>query len=217
MAVRELGHTIKWRSGQSVRVRPTEILSNEQTVVVRKTLLELSKLSGLDLHISDGAAPQAEEITLTLSPDELRPGLGRFIYAEGLTKNYWSKQDGLIRRAEITIRREIVEARIWQFTRIFQHEMLHALGLTDHAHGFDSISSYRPQLDNYSEWDKLFVQLLYSARLNWRLGRAETLASACEFMIKILNTEARRSTTYDNHILCEIQAQEIIQQTEFRR
>lgn len=187
MAFRDQGKVTKWRAARTIRLSTNSVLPAEYIAVIQGTLKDLASLSGLVFQVVDDPQSRPADITLTIISGDLRPEFGKRLYVEGFTNIFWLTQDGIIRRAEVTIRREAIENKIAEFSRIFRHEMLHAIGLPEHAHGFDSISSYRPKRETYSDWDRIFVSMLYTNEIVPGMSRLDGLLAACEQLTTLKN------------------------------
>ena len=187
MALRENGAVTKWSATRPLKFKVATKFGDKETAAVDYTLKAIEAETKLSFVRNDDEAEP--DIVIELSKEDLSAAFRGFINAGGLTRARWSKYNGDLRTASIAIKHDWYRGDPYYIHRVVPHEMMHAIGFSEHAQGFDSISSYHAPRASYSEWDHLFMRVLYDPRLKPGTPRVFALPAVCRILHERLLAE----------------------------
>jgi hypothetical protein len=128
------------------------------------------------------------------------------MHQTGLTKTTFRRISGGLMKATISIVQDWHRGDPYHIYRLVPHETMHALGFNGHVRGFDSVLTVSGGRNSFSEWDLLFLRVLYDPRLPAGTPRVFALPLACRLMHERLIAERNRDVTDLNpagsHALC---------------
>jgi len=157
MSIRAHGFVNKWTHKAPIRVKVLSDFRDWENKALDYALAVIEANTKLSFRRDD--KDEKPDITLQFANEQIMMGAGTF---GGVTRGTWGRITGELRRATIQMRRS---GNSYQAYHLIPHELMHAIGFHDHAQGFDSISSYYSTCNSYSDWDQIFMRVLYDPRL----------------------------------------------------
>lgn len=174
MSIRANGFVNKWTKKEPIQVKVLSEFRDWDTKALDYALAAIETNTKLKFVRDD--TTEKPDLTLEFSNAPIFHGAGSM---GGVTRPTWARITGDMRKAAIQMRRS---ANAYHVYHLIPHEFMHAIGFHDHAQGFDSISSYYSTRNSYSDWDQIFMRVLYDPRLPVGTPRAFARPLMCRLL-----------------------------------
>jgi hypothetical protein len=185
MVLRDQGRISKWR----VRTTPLKLkvapgFEESELEILEAAIKAIEETAKLRIERADGAA--RPHIVLEMKNDLTVAGW----HNAGLTHVEPGQVGGEMRKATIGILKTWASHDPQRLHRTLPHELLHAVGFHGHPMNFDSVMSVRGIRYSLSDWDLLFLRVLYDPKVPVGTPRILALPLVCRVMHDRLVAEA---------------------------